>query len=1108
MRDEATTRQITAARPDLSTWLSANAGSGKTRVLTDRVARLLLAGVQPQNILCLTYTKAAASEMQNRLFATLGRWAMMPDAALFDALDTLGAEPAEADLARARRLFAQAIETPGGLRIQTIHSFCAVLLRRFPLEAQVSPSFTEMDDRAAAQLREGVMEAVAEAEPDLFRQVVGMTGAVAELVSGIVSARDAFVPVDEAGLREVLGLAPTETRDGLLADIFDAGTPALLGRVAQAMTAGGKTDQATAPRLSALTAPLGFDALEVLEDVCLYGASAKDPFGAKVGKFPTKAVRTALGPDCDALDELMERVAEARTTRLSLDVLVRSLTLNRFAQAVLTRYAQAKQARGWLDFDDLILGARDLLTQKAVADWVLYRLDGGIDHILVDEAQDTSPVQWTVIGALAREFAAGHGRRESGERTIFVVGDKKQSIYSFQGADPEGFDRMHDYFAEQLGADALQRLELQHSFRSAPAVLGAVDAVFAAGLGGPVQHHAFKAAMPGRVDLWPMTEGDPDGDPPDWEDPVDSPDPESAVSRISGQIARAVRGMIDRGETIPDRDDPMRCRPVRAGDVLILVRSRSGVFHPLIRACKAAGLDIAGADVLTLEDDLAVRDILSLLKFLSLPDDDLSLAEALRSPLFGLSEGDLYDLARGRPGTLWDTLRRSRHAEAVAVIRDLRDQSDYLRPYELIDRLLVRHGGRARLIGRLGVESEDAIDALLGQALDYERTDVPSLTGFLSWFAAETVRIKRQAEGAGGRLRVMTVHGAKGLEAPVVILADTTKSPRNDAARFVKMPEGPVLWSPAKEGRPPALAEAAELRAAADAAERDRLLYVAMTRAESWLICCGPETTRPKGTWYETLETGMAALDTVEIATEAGPGRRYQVNDWSGPLADDAPVASDAPEGQLAPWFDVAPAPAMRGPELVSPSGLGGAKTLPGEVLPVEEMDEDEATARGSRIHLLLEHLPIDAPDTWETRAVRLLAAEAPTPAQIADALDEARQVLRAPDLRDLFARPALKEVELVAPLPSGERLLGAVDRLIVSDDGILAIDYKSNRILPDAPHAVPDGLLRQMAAYAHALAAIYPGKRVETAILWTRGPVLMRLPEDLVAAAFARALP
>ncbi|WP_375260772.1 double-strand break repair helicase AddA [Palleronia sp.] len=1105
-RDEATTRQITAARPDRSTWLSANAGSGKTRVLTDRVARLLLAGVQPQNILCLTYTKAAASEMQNRLFETLGRWAMMPDAALFSALETLGADPAEADLSRARRLFAQAIETPGGLRIQTIHSFCAVLLRRFPLEAQVSPRFTEMDDRAAAQLREACLEAVAEAEPDLFRQVVAMTGAVDDLVSGIVAARDAFAPVDEAGLRKVLDLRADDSLESLLASVFDPSTEALLRRVAQGMTSGGKTDQAAAPRLAALTAPFGAAALDVLEDICLYGTGAKEPFGAKCGKFPTKAVRTALADDCDALDELMERVAEARATRLSLAVLDRSLTLNRFAQAVLTRYARAKQARGWLDFDDLILGARDLLTQKAVADWVLYRLDGGIDHILVDEAQDTSPVQWTVIGALAREFAAGHGRRESGERTIFVVGDKKQSIYSFQGADPEGFDRMHDYFAEQLGRDALQRLELQHSFRSAPAVLGAVDAVFAAGLGGPVQHHAFRAAMPGRVDLWPMTEGDPEGDPPDWENPVDSPDPESAVSRIAGQIARAVKGMIDRGETIPDRKDPSRRRPVKAGDVLILVRSRSGVFHPLIRACKAAGLDIAGADVLTLEDDLAVRDILSLLKFLALEKDDLSLAEALRSPLFGLSEGDLYHLAHGRKGPLWDVLMHSSHAATVAILHDLRGKADYLRPYELIDRLLVRHGGRARLIGRLGVESEDAINALLGQALDYERTDVPSLTGFLAWFEAETVRIKRQAEGAGERLRVMTVHGAKGLEAPVVILADTTKPPRNDAARFVKMPDGPVIWSPAKDARPPALAATTEALAAADAAERDRLLYVAMTRAESWLICCGPSTTRPAGTWYETLEAGMAALPTTEVETEAGPGRRFQVNDWTAPAAVESAPSAAGTVGELAAWFDEAPAAPPASAAFVSPSGLGGAKALPGEVL-AEDVDEDEATARGSRIHLLLEHLPIDAPDTWVDRAARLLAADTSTPGQIADALDEARRVLGAPELRDLFAQPALKEVELVAPLPSGDRLLGAVDRLIVASDSVLAIDYKSNRIVPATPDAVPEGLLRQMGAYAHALAAIYPGRRVETAILWTREPRLMRLSEGAVAAAFVRGL-
>ncbi|SPJ23192.1 double-strand break repair helicase AddA [Palleronia abyssalis] len=1102
--NEASRRQIAAARPDRSTWLSANAGSGKTRVLTDRVARLLLAGVQPQNILCLTYTKAAASEMQNRLFRTLGRWAMMPDDALIDALSDLGESPGASDLPRARRLFAQAIETPGGLRIQTIHSFCAVLLRRFPLEAQVSPRFTEMDDRAAAQLRADCLEDLAQEQPDLYRRMAAICPTIDTLSAEITGARDALTEVDEDALRDAIGLAPGDRTEDLLNQVFTPGIEVLFTRVSSCMAQGTKTDQGKAPIFADLRAPFTQDDLIALESELLFGGSAKDPFGPKIGKFPGKAAREMLDAECDPLDELMERVAAARTIRLGVEVLDKSLTMNAFAHAFLARYAARKQARGWLDFDDLVLGARDLLTRKDVAEWILYRLDGGIDHILVDEAQDTSPTQWAVIQALADEFAAGHGARAPGERTIFVVGDKKQSIYSFQGADPEEFDRMHAHFDARLGPDALQRLELQHSFRSSPSVLSAVDAVFAAGLGGEVEHFAFRDTLPGRVDLWPMTEADEKTDPPAWDDPVDLPDPEGAIAKLSRQIAREIAAMIDRGETIPDKDAPGTRRPVHAGDFLILVRSRSGVFHPLIRACKAQGLDIAGADVLKLEDDLAVKDILSFLRFLALPEDDLSLAEALRSPLFGLGEGQLYDLAHGRHGYLWQRLRESDHRNVMTVIEDMQAQADFLRPFELIDRLLLRHRGREKLLGRLGMESEDAIDALLSQALAYERTDVPSLTGFLAWFDAEEVTIKRQAEGGGKRLRVMTVHGAKGLEAPIVVLADTTKKPQNDQRRLLKTEDGPVIWKPAKDARPAALDPVCAALDQAAEEERDRLLYVAMTRAENWLIVCAAGTDRPKGTWYEKITDGLSALSFQPLDSPEG-AKRFSNGDWEGlelvvpetPLRDSNP-ALDA-------WFDESPPPVVEDAPLLSPSDLGGSKALPGELNPEE--DPDDAMTRGTRIHLLLEHLPPDRPDEWEILTPRLLAADAVSEADLEDLLAEARGVLTAPELADLLSKPALLEVDLVASLPSGGRIAGTVDRLIVTSDHVLAVDYKSNRQVPETADGVPDGILRQMGAYAHALGQIYPGRTVETAILWTWGPRLMPLDPELVHNAFAQAL-
>ncbi|MFK7762450.1 MAG: UvrD-helicase domain-containing protein, partial [Roseobacter sp.] len=512
-RDAATQAQVEAARPDSSTWLAANAGSGKTRVLTDRVARLLLDGVEPQHILCLTYTKAAASEMQNRLFRRLGAWAMLEDQPLSNALRDLGVDMtlSAVHLRTARTLFARAIETPGGLKIQTIHSFCASLLRRFPLEARVSPQFTEIEDRAADLLRAEIIDQMAEGAQ------AAEIAALAEHYSGddfdkltkaIVQHRDGFdAPLDLAAALRLFDQPIDLTAAQLTAEVFLGTEHALIDRLIPPMLEKGGNDAKAAERLRALP-PLGFDVLPHLEAIFLTGKSAKAPFSAKVGSFPTKATQGILSDLMPALDEFMRRVETARHRRLALLAAQKTAALHQFAARFLPRYAAAKTLRGWLDFDDLIDRARALLSDEKVAAWVLFRIDGGIDHILVDEAQDTSPAQWDVIRKLAAEFTSGQGARDV-PRTIFVVGDKKQSIYSFQGADPREFDRMQEEFQQKLEAidSRFQSLTLKYSFRSAAPVLDVVDQTFdgkeAAGFSDET-HIAFKSEMPGRVDLWPL----------------------------------------------------------------------------------------------------------------------------------------------------------------------------------------------------------------------------------------------------------------------------------------------------------------------------------------------------------------------------------------------------------------------------------------------------------------------------------------------------------------------------------------------------------------------------------------------------------------------------
>lgn len=1115
--NDATLRQITAARPDASTWLSANAGSGKTRVLTDRVARLLLEGVLPQHILCLTYTKAAASEMQNRLFDRLGSWAMKSNDALSKELSELGVtgQATAEDLANARTLFARAIETPGGLKIQTIHSFCASLLRRFPLEAGVSPLFSEMEDRAAALLREDIVEYMAGGDDaplieNLARYFTGRD--LEDLTTSVTRSADLFrTPKTRADLCALFDLPTDFDAHSVLDAVFLGGERELLSDVIAMLRTGGVNDNKAAEKLQTI-ATRDVAAIATMEDVFLTGSSAKEPFSAKLESFPTKKLQTAHPDLCAKLQPLMLRVEDTRARRIALASVDRSAALHGFAHRFVQHYEHQKQLRGWLDFDDLILRARALLNEPEVAEWVLYRLDGGIDHILVDEAQDTSPAQWQVIERLAQEFTSGTGARSDITRTIFVVGDQKQSIYSFQGADPAEFDRMRSEFAARLepSGHALQNLSLEYSFRSSPAVLNLVDETFdnrvSAGFPEGNRHIAFHDEMPGRVDLWPVVEKTPSPEKDDWFDPVDRLADTHHTVILAQRVAREIKRMIEGGATIATskgKDGVFAQRPVREGDFLILVQRRSDLFHEIIRACKVEELAIAGADRLKVGAEMAVRDLGALLSFLATPEDDLSLATILRSPLFGWTEQQLFDLAHRRTARhLWEAIRNQRDVfpDTLAMLDDLRSQADFLRPYDLIERVLTRHQGRRKLLSRLGGEAEDGINALLSQALSYEKSAVPSLTGFLQWMETDALEIKRQMDSASNRIRVMTVHGSKGLEAPIVIMPDTGRRITRTDADIVNV-DGTALWNTAAANAPAQLNDARDAMAAKLEAERLRLLYVAMTRAEKWLIVAAAGDLGKDGkSWYDTIGKAMQRSGATPHKLPGGEGLRIDHGNWTGPV-EQAIVEQDKPEA-VVPDFLLFEAPKVAGIDApLSPSDLGGAKALASDA----GLDADAAMLRGSQIHLLLEHLPEYPPSEWAHIASSLLQDDLLSSSEVglADLLAEATAVLSAPDLAWMFDPKTLAEVPLTADL-GGRRLHGVIDRLVVTPDSVLAVDFKTNATVPAGPNDTPDGLLRQMGAYAHALSQIYPNRRIETGILWTRTAKFMPLTHDLVTKALA----
>ncbi len=767
---------------------------------------------------------------------------------------------------------------------------------------------------------------------------------------------------------------------------------------------------------------------------------------------------------------------------------------------------------------------RKRLLERRGADWVLYKLDQGLDHILIDEAQDTNPDQWQVVARLADELFAGEGAREVG-RTLFAVGDAKQSIFSFQRADPAAFDGMREHFAAKA-REAQQRwraLALDMSFRSTPAILSAIDAVFArpeaadgvAASGERLHHRASRAGQAGVVELWPPVRPRERPATAPWTPPLRREPADSPPARLAALIARRIKGWIDGGKRLASED-----RPIHAGDVMVLVRRRDIFVEELIRALKAASVPVAGIDRMVLTDQLAVMDVLALARFLLLPEDDLSLACVLKSPLVGLSEEQLLLLCHGRGGTLWRALgQRAAGDPALAAARDylagLLRRVDFTPPFELLAAILGSDGapeqpsGRRRLVARLGPDAEEPLDELLQLALDYERGHSPSLQGFVHWLESGQAEIKRDPEAsARDEVRVMTVHGAKGLEAPIVILPDTMQPPtQSPHLLWLDEGEGGLLWPPrrAHEG---ALAQT--LRALAEH-KRDqeyrRLLYVAMTRAADRLYVCGWEGRRgpPAGCWYDLVRAGLAGLAEPfafdcrgEIADGwAGEGLRHLSPQTTAPERRRRGISEESKPEPLPGWALRPPPPEPKPARPLAPSRPEAEE--PAIYSPLGP-DQGARFRRGLMIHRLLEALP-ELPTRARKAACRRFLARAafalPKALQ-AELMAETLAVLGAPEFAPLFAPGSRAEVPLTGLV--GDRIVaGQVDRLVVTEEEVLIVDYKTNRPPPDSAAAVAPLYLGQMAAYRALLEKIYPGKKVRCLLLWTDGPRLMALPAALL---------
>ena len=1170
---DATTRaQRRAADPAASAWVSANAGTGKTHVLTSRVLRLLLAGTKPERILCLTFTKAAAAEMSTRVFDRLATWAGAPQAALQTALaELLGHAPTPAEVARARALFALAIETPGGLKVQTIHAFCERLLQRFPLEAGVPPGFTILDDEHGRTLmREAIDHAL-----DAAAETVGsplhaalqtvIVHAVDErfdhLLEAMINERDwsdAVPPTmplgpasfadAEASCRAALGIRKGVTLDGVLSEIAQLLPGGILQRAITVLGGGTKTD---------------CECAEVLKS-CM--DAAPNAMADTLGRFfltgkgePRKSLITKkLGdshPDIrDALTRAQNRFVVLDAERRALTAAEATIALLRLADVARTDYAERKARRAALDYDDLITKAAALLAGQGdnppgAAQWVHYKLDEGLDHILVDEAQDTNPMQWRVIRGLAEEFFADIAGHSGSHRTVFAVGDEKQSIYGFQGAAPHMLEESGVLFADHArgAARAWNDVSLTLSFRTTTPVLDAVDAVFAdpdrtpgvARTLGALRHESSRQGHAGLVEIW-ETEVHEDGGDADTFMPTDERAVRAPAVRLAGRIADQIEEWLGTQARLDSED-----RPIRAGDILILVRRRASFAPAMIAALKQRGIAVSGADRMQLDAQIAVQDLIAVGEILLLPEDDLALACVLKSPLIGLDDDDLLRIAPTRPSALWsallDAARKgdARSAAAAETIKRWRNRADFMPPFEFYAELLDADGGRAKLLARLGAEAADAIDEFTNLALVYDEDAPPSLQGFLDSLRRRQRVIKRDLEHGGNQVRVMTVHGAKGLEAPIVFLPDTCSSRSggaqgglvtlvNAASQPSRNAARPVVWPVAGTSRVAAIADAKAEMKRQESHERDRLLYVAMTRARDRLYVCGFEGKRGResGCWYDQIQDGLAGR--LAAGSDATGRTVHRLSEPQRAAAAKGAHATDPDAGaESLPEWASRRAPREPGVAIpLTPSRLapldidGDGEPVETPPSPLDAPRRERSSGitvggphrflRGTLTHALLQHLPTFAPDRWERAAsdfVRERGAVLP-PRVRTSIVKETLAVLHDPAFSAVFGPHSRAEVAIVAeiPPPGGKgallRIAGQIDRLAEVDGGVLIVDYKTNRPPPRTAAEVPRAYVLQLAGYRMAVQRVFGPVPVRAALLWTEGPGIMELPAEVLDSA------
>lgn len=1013
-----------------SFWIEASAGTGKTKVLVDRTINLLLAGSRPDRLLCLTFTKAAAAEMANRIRDRLSQWMSLSDDSLVQELRELTRqEDVTAKIPVARNLLNDVLRVPGGLQVQTIHGFCQYILKRFPLEANIQPHFEVMDEQKQTVFREQAFVAALEGTDTQILQQLFEYLTLTRLQELVVQR-----PVEKLSSHAfgLLDLDAAITPDRMLQN-FGLQVPAVL---------------------KFQWTELGWDGYK---DLFL---TLKNTIRKKL--LPASAI------DAEILATEAHRVLDTHQRINHWQIAGATLALKTFAQGFHQHYEQLKRDQAVLDYDDLIQKTATLLKNPDMGAWVLYKLDEGVDHILVDEAQDTNQAQWDIIYALSQEFFAGESARTT-PRSLFVVGDSKQSIYSFQGADPAAFQAMKQQL--QLHAQGaglpFYITDLSVSYRSVPSVLKTVDQVFHTHMVDVYREHIpHRLQDGGIVEVWPLIAPPEKVTAEAWDLPTKAVVTTSPKRQLADKMARTIRHWFDRNEVLASKG-----RPVEPRDIMILVRHRDELGTELIRAFKRANIPVAGIDRLKLNEHILVQDLLAIGQWCLLPEDDLLLATILKGPFFNYTEAQILDLCRGRKEqTLWHHLQQQGAPKALLNWKDL---ARTMPPFEFFSAIL--DAGRGACLARFGKEGEDVLNEFLNVCL---RSEFSNLTLFLQWLEKYPQEIKRDFEQvADNVVRILTVHASKGLQAPIVFLPDTTQTPTDPSNFVYGADDGQVLWIP-RSGLRTAYIENLPT-VSRDHQEYQRLLYVAMTRAEDRLYICGATpkavTSLDPDCWYQTVRESLRPASEM-VPTEDGDILRIQ-------NAQDRAVSGQSTQQEvllknpLPAWYH-----ASVEPEYVATAKPSGEGPEPAADMP--PINGFSARERGILIHKLLEHLFAMPQAQRPKKATAFLLAKGITEHVHGEILEEVLRLLDSPEIHTYFTPTSYAEVEVMGTI-DGQVYRGYIDRLAVDHETqhIYIVDFKTGH----RPAEIPEAYRKQLEVYKSLVQPSYPTYAITGVLLWTK---------------------